>query len=604
MIRFSCPACHKVFKVVDSGAGRKINCPQCGQRLLVPTPPQPEAVNKTVLAQLTPSTSTPLAPVESDNLVQPGLRKDGDRGERGGERAGCKPVRSWTATVCAFLALILAVAAVPASVVYHHLLGYGLASLAVMIALFAVFQSLFRKGFGLAALVLVVSVSMLLSVVLMTGDMPGFQGRQLASWDENTGKAVSSRSEKSAAQPKREAEPTGGETKADKRTAPETTPASSQREAKPTEEKSPSEKGTELDQDEIRDLKRWLTNLRTDLGDPDDNPIRYRALLQKAEEKAQGYTRAYKARKVCLGFNLTVNHIDENGVYLNTLLAEEDGPRLDPQDHKGENDLLLLKVGTDLSNEAVLDLKRGQYLYVKADVVRISVEAMTDAKPPRFSHIKITVKNLRLPKKNDKSGQQPAHEAKRKEEKPKTEDDGGPQFDANDLQRTVQWGWSIIDSLQQDADNAIRHRAALEKLRKDIGVHENAKVRWIFVVASIKEDRVELAADRRHGNSLISRTGSVTVTNNNKGFTSVSLKVGQGISQAKAAKLKPGDMIVVSAVATTITLEDRSITIVLKDAQAVEARKDARGERQDGTVATKLAVRATKDAGASIRSKR
>ena len=37
MIRFSCPTCQKVLKTLDEGTGRKINCPKCGQRLLVPS---------------------------------------------------------------------------------------------------------------------------------------------------------------------------------------------------------------------------------------------------------------------------------------------------------------------------------------------------------------------------------------------------------------------------------------------------------------------------------------------------------------------------------------------------------------------------------------
>jgi len=52
MIRFQCPACQKVLKAEDRGAGTKINCPKCGQRLLVPPPVQVE--NNTVLARPLP----------------------------------------------------------------------------------------------------------------------------------------------------------------------------------------------------------------------------------------------------------------------------------------------------------------------------------------------------------------------------------------------------------------------------------------------------------------------------------------------------------------------------------------------------------------------
>lgn len=53
MIRFQCPACQKILKTPEHGAGRKINCPKCGQKLLVPPPIQRQ--NKTVLGQSIPN---------------------------------------------------------------------------------------------------------------------------------------------------------------------------------------------------------------------------------------------------------------------------------------------------------------------------------------------------------------------------------------------------------------------------------------------------------------------------------------------------------------------------------------------------------------------
>jgi DNA-directed RNA polymerase subunit RPC12/RpoP len=38
MIRFQCPVCGKILKAEDQGAGRKANCPRCGQRLWIPPP--------------------------------------------------------------------------------------------------------------------------------------------------------------------------------------------------------------------------------------------------------------------------------------------------------------------------------------------------------------------------------------------------------------------------------------------------------------------------------------------------------------------------------------------------------------------------------------
>ncbi len=64
MIRFACPACRKILKAPDEGAGRKINCPKCGQRLLIPPPVQVQ--NKTVLGESLPDTSDLLARPPSD----------------------------------------------------------------------------------------------------------------------------------------------------------------------------------------------------------------------------------------------------------------------------------------------------------------------------------------------------------------------------------------------------------------------------------------------------------------------------------------------------------------------------------------------------------
>jgi hypothetical protein len=39
MIRFSCPTCQQHLSAAPAGAGSKIPCPSCGQRLEVPAPP-------------------------------------------------------------------------------------------------------------------------------------------------------------------------------------------------------------------------------------------------------------------------------------------------------------------------------------------------------------------------------------------------------------------------------------------------------------------------------------------------------------------------------------------------------------------------------------
>src|SRR5438105_3921294 len=65
MIRFACPACQKVLTCQDNGAGRKVACPRCGQRLLIPPPP-PMAIpvrvqTKTILGRSLPDPSASLA---------------------------------------------------------------------------------------------------------------------------------------------------------------------------------------------------------------------------------------------------------------------------------------------------------------------------------------------------------------------------------------------------------------------------------------------------------------------------------------------------------------------------------------------------------------
>ncbi|HJT76851.1 MAG TPA: hypothetical protein VJ739_06575 [Gemmataceae bacterium] len=40
MIRFSCPVCQQHLSARDDGAGQKVACAACGQRLEIPTPPK------------------------------------------------------------------------------------------------------------------------------------------------------------------------------------------------------------------------------------------------------------------------------------------------------------------------------------------------------------------------------------------------------------------------------------------------------------------------------------------------------------------------------------------------------------------------------------
>jgi DNA-directed RNA polymerase subunit RPC12/RpoP len=58
MITFRCPTCKAFLNQHDDQAGKKMPCPSCGQRLLVPTPPP--ARNKTVLGELVAGRDVPM----------------------------------------------------------------------------------------------------------------------------------------------------------------------------------------------------------------------------------------------------------------------------------------------------------------------------------------------------------------------------------------------------------------------------------------------------------------------------------------------------------------------------------------------------------------
>lgn len=594
MIRFKCPACQKILKAPDEGAGRKINCPKCGQRMLIPALERPATTTKTMLGQFAPSPAPiPTAPslVETDSLVLLGLRKDAELKGSSKEQRGYKPARSWVGTLCALAALALTLAATPVAILRHPLIGAGLAAFAVVLALFAVFKSLFRKGLGIASIALMLGGAVLFGIVALSGGSAVLlkpvkdrlaalsQQDPLERKQERPTPAAHMASEaKSETNQPAEKDGRKEERKPQRREEKEKEQSEqSEREAAPAADKTPPKNGPKLDADELREFHRWIASLRTELGSLDDNAIRYRANLQKAEKKAQAYTRDFTAREVALGFDLPVYRIEESHIYLNgnfdvyqVVLKGE-----------GRDGTLSLKVGQDISKDAAIELKRGQTLSIKADVVSASVEPDTLRRSLTSiyngPYVQITVKNLRVGEGQKKNEENPVQAERKDAEKSKTEDNGQPRFDPNDLQRTAHWGRTNVERLQQDADNAIRHRTTLEKLSKDISVHENAKVRWEFVVASIGEHSVELWADRQTRNFISSRSGHLSITGNGR-FGPLSLSVGQGISKEEAAKLKPLDTITVSAEVANLRLDRGSVTIVLKDLQVAEARKQSREE--------------------------
>jgi hypothetical protein len=76
-MRFSCPNCTQLMECPDDLAGAKASCPKCGQKVLIPTPPEP--ANKTTLGKLeddesSPGANQPLPPVPP--IIRTAVRAD------------------------------------------------------------------------------------------------------------------------------------------------------------------------------------------------------------------------------------------------------------------------------------------------------------------------------------------------------------------------------------------------------------------------------------------------------------------------------------------------------------------------------------------------
>lgn len=64
-MNFSCPNCSQTMTCPESAAGKKATCPKCGQKILIPTPPQAVSfpTNKTTLGKLEESISAAPIPI-------------------------------------------------------------------------------------------------------------------------------------------------------------------------------------------------------------------------------------------------------------------------------------------------------------------------------------------------------------------------------------------------------------------------------------------------------------------------------------------------------------------------------------------------------------
>jgi hypothetical protein len=146
-----------------------------------------------------------------------------------------------------------------------------------------------------------------------------------------------------------------------------------------------------------------------------------------------------------------------------------------------------------------------------------------------------------------KPEQKPVEPAPTPEKKPAGTD---PAFDPTDLERTLKWMDKVTEKLRKERQsNGIRYRAGVEKFNDDARSYAGTKVRWDMKVDSISETDVDLST---------SRGGRVK------------LKVGDGISKEKAARLNRGEKITVTAEVTEIRIaaEGTLVSINVKNERA------------------------------------
>jgi hypothetical protein len=136
--------------------------------------------------------------------------------------------------------------------------------------------------------------------------------------------------------------------------------------------------------------------------------------------------------------------------------------------------------------------------------------------------------------------------------KPRKEEQEGarkPQFDPDDFERTVHWATSVQNELNKHASNAIRGRSVADGFEKEVQQHIGKKVHW------------RLAVDPITGFGL---KGFVTLQSwyDEMALTlgEHSLRVGEDISQERAARLEPGGPVAVFAELVSVEIgESRGI---------------------------------------------
>jgi DNA-directed RNA polymerase subunit RPC12/RpoP len=402
MIRFACPACKKVLKVADDGAGKKVNCPGCGQRLLIPAAPMPVVPvrDRVVLAEAPPSppTSSPVSASRSAPpkvrqgktipVTCPGCRRQislpvaelgtmiecaqcsarfvptraaapsassGDDAETLGFRtdaevarqrrpAALRP-RSWAGIALALLALALGVSALPLGLVYSSQpLGIGLAGLGVFFGIVGLCTAVLRgrgRGFGLSLLGAAVCGSALAVGIMLLGKGHAPDDRW-AQFDTALRNGADNRKD----------EPGGGrEAKVD-HDGSEGPPVPD----KPKPVEKPNRTDPDFDANDMERTMKWIDKVNDDLAkEQSSNGVRYRAALDKFNNES----RAYAGTKV--RWVMTVASISKREVILQV-------------DKSRSGEVVTLGMGDGITKEKAAGLNRGDRITITAEVIEVKAE--------------------------------------------------------------------------------------------------------------------------------------------------------------------------------------------------------------------------------------
>ncbi len=528
MIRFTCPACRKILKVSDEGSGRKISCPKCGQRMLIPTPTKPAATNPTVLGELTPSTPSGPPPslfAESDSLKLLGLRKDSEMEAGGEEQPGYKPARSWAGTICASLALMLAIAAMPAAVVHHPLLGASLAALGLLFGAVALLLALVRRGVGcgLSIVATAVCCSVLFAAIkLFNKD---------AIPDNRLAVVGAANQDQEAEQERKNHQDVDNKNEHESHTSqPDGGKGSS------GDKDKHSSKSVGIRISGIRKQKEFLGPISSDLDMWKTNPVeadsKWKGKVVEVEMSLSDLE--IKTGKDGLAFLLTIDNEfwRAAGVQHSAFVFSEQNRRQLVGLHEQDGNIVI--------RGRCLGLERGRVAFEDCEIIKKPVQTAKDGQ------------------KNKK--------------------DDSPQFDPNDIERTVLWIGAGIQALEKEKDNGVRYRKAQQKFDDGLWGHGGTKIHWALTVDAITEKEVVLQGTFFPPNGPAGILGigraalKLSMEGGNETNQPPQLRIGSDITEEKASQLKPGDSLTVRGFVVRIArggrLHENEVIVILKNLRA------------------------------------